>query len=69
MSFMALVAAGQVSLTVLGTVATFLLLQQGLRAATRPRANRQAIRNLLLTVASIVCLVAAIGILHVISQR
>ena len=66
--FIALLATRHMGLTALGIVTIFLLLRQGLTAAMRPGSTRaQAVRNLLMAVAGVVCLVAAAGALHLIS--
>jgi len=70
MTLVTLVATRHISLTVLVMLANFLLLKQGLNAATRP--NRQRRRHCafcLISVASVVCLVAAAGVLQLISPR
>lgn len=65
MTLLTLVATRHISLTVLVMLANFMLLKQGLNAATRPESTKaQAFRNLLLAVASVICLVAAAGVLQ-----
>jgi hypothetical protein len=60
-----LLATSHISPNLLLMLATFLLLKQGLGAATHPKCSRlKAFRNLLITVASVICLVAAAGVLQ-----
>ncbi len=69
MALITLATTRHVSLTVLVVVANFLLLQEGLSAATRPGSTKaQAVRNILIAVASVICLLAAVGIMQLISR-
>jgi len=62
-----LLASPHISPNLLAMLAIFLLLRQGLSATTRPKCSRaEAVRNLLMTVATVICLVVAAGVAQLI---